>query len=48
VIEDELILALPVVPLKPGAPLDWNDGTEEAPADEEPPNPFAVLAKLKN
>jgi uncharacterized protein len=48
VIEDELILALPVVPLKPGAPLDWNDGPDSDPADEEPPNPFAVLAKLKN
>jgi len=48
VIEDELILALPVVPLKPGAPLDWNDGSEPDPVDEEPTNPFAVLAKLKN
>jgi len=48
VIEDELILALPVVPLKPGAPLDWNDGSEPDPVDEEPANPFAVLAKLKN
>jgi uncharacterized protein len=44
VIEDELILALPVVPLKPGAPLEWHDeGVEE---DSEP-NPFADLAKLK-
>ena len=25
VIEDELILALPVVPLKPGEPLEWHD-----------------------
>lgn len=47
VIEDELILALPVVPLKPGAPIDWNDGSESA-VDEERPNPFAVLSKLKN
>jgi uncharacterized protein len=49
VIEDELILALPVVPLKPGAPLEWQDAPEapEA-ADEEKPNPFAALAKLKN
>ena len=44
VIEDELILALPVVPLKPGAPLEWH---EEAPPDEDEPNPFAALAKLK-
>ncbi|HEX5121680.1 MAG TPA: YceD family protein [Rhodanobacteraceae bacterium] len=44
VIEDELILALPVVPLKPGAPLEWHDeGVEE----ESEPNPFAALAKLK-
>jgi uncharacterized protein len=44
VIEDELILALPVVPLKPGAPLEWHDeGIEE----QSEPNPFAALAKLK-
>jgi len=44
VIEDELILALPVVPLKPGAPLEWHDeGTEEA----SEPNPFAGLAGLR-
>jgi uncharacterized protein len=48
VIEDELILALPVVPLKPGEPLQWNDGPDDEPPEEEPPNPFAVLAKLKN
>jgi uncharacterized protein len=44
VIEDELILALPVVPLKPGAPLEWHD---EGDAEESEPNPFADLAKLK-
>jgi len=44
VIEDELILALPVVPLKPGAPLEWHDETAE---EESEPNPFAALAKLK-
>jgi len=48
VIEDELILALPVVPLKPGEPLEWNDAPDDEPVEEEPPNPFAVLAKLKN
>lgn len=47
VIEDELILALPVVPLKPGAPLDWNEEPDTAPAEEETPSPFAVLAGLK-
>jgi uncharacterized protein len=44
VIEDELILALPVVPLKPGAPLEWQD---EAPEEEPEPNPFAALESLK-
>lgn len=47
VIEDELILALPVVPLKPGAPLEWNDGSDEASTDMEPTNPFVVLGSLK-
>lgn len=46
VIEDELILALPVVPLKPGAPLDWSDGADDA-VEEQRPNPFAVLGALK-
>ena len=44
VIEDELILALPVVPLKPGVPLEWRD---EGDVEESEPNPFAELAKLK-
>ena len=44
VIEDELILALPVVPLKPGAPLEWHD---EGEVEESEPNPFSELAKLK-
>ena len=48
VIEDELILALPVVPLKPGAgeEIVWSSG-EEADEEEEAPNPFAALAQLK-
>jgi DUF177 domain-containing protein len=46
VIEDELILALPVVPLKPGAPLEWHD--EEGADETSEPNPFAALAGLKN
>ena len=49
VIEDELILALPVVPLKPGAGegVVWtSDPTGQA--EEAPPgNPFAALARLK-
>jgi uncharacterized protein len=44
VIEDELILALPVVPLKPGAPLEWRD---EGDVEESEPNPFAALAGLR-
>jgi uncharacterized protein len=46
VIEDELILALPVVPLRPGAPLEWKDPEDNA-GEEVPPNPFAVLGTLK-
>jgi uncharacterized protein len=46
VIEDELILALPVVPLRPGAPLVWKD-PEDTAGEEVPPNPFAVLGTLK-
>ncbi len=46
VIEDELILALPLVPTRPGAPLDY---IEMADDEMEPPqaNPFAALASLK-
>ena len=47
VIEDELILALPVVPLKPGAPLEWKDPADTASGAEEAVNPFAVLGALK-
>lgn len=49
VIEDELILALPLVALSPGAPLEQvlvTAGPE--PEDEQPPNPFAVLGQLKS
>ena len=48
VIEDELILALPVVPLKPGVePVEQSWTAEEI--EEEPPkeNPFAVLQQMK-
>ncbi len=48
VIEDELILALPVVPLKPGVePVERSWAVEES--EEEPPkeNPFAVLQNMK-
>jgi uncharacterized protein len=45
-IEDELILALPVVPIDPAAAelaADW----QPEDADDEKPNPFAALAALK-
>jgi uncharacterized protein len=49
VIEDELILALPVVPLSPGAeeqPRVWGE-TNETQDDDTQPNPFGVLKKMK-
>jgi len=46
VIEDELILALPVVPLKPGEPLEWKDPADRE-SEEKPPSPFAVLGELR-
>ena len=48
VIEDELILALPVVPLKPGAedaPQSWVESDELQESERE--NPFAALKKMK-
>lgn len=49
-IEDELILALPVVPVKPGSEAVeglWSGGAEQEPEDERP-NPFAALSALKS
>jgi uncharacterized protein len=46
-IEDELLLAVPVVPIDPDAPElspEWALAPEEK---EEKPNPFAALAALK-
>lgn len=46
-VEDELILAVPVVPVKPGTEAmerDWAPGAEEL----ERANPFAALSTLKN
>lgn len=46
-VEDELILAIPVVPVKPGSEVvekEW--GGEAAEADAKP-NPFAALAALR-
>lgn len=47
VIEDELILALPLVPTSPGAPLDHIESVDEHTQDEPRENPFAMLASLK-
>ena len=47
VIEDELILALPVFPVKPGTQemqREWKDAPAEV---EAKPNPFAVLKNVK-
>lgn len=46
VIEDELILALPVVPLKPGALLEWRDPTDTE-SETQPVSPFTALESLK-
>ena len=43
---DELILAVPVVPVKPGTELPEQDWPEAA-SDEVQANPFAALAGLK-
>ncbi|MGB0135183.1 YceD family protein [Dokdonella sp.] len=48
VIEDELILALPLVALSPGAPLEQIPlSSGSVPEIDRPPNPFAVLGQLK-
>jgi uncharacterized protein len=46
-IEDELILALPVVPINPDAPEIEAEWAEDDVVDETP-NPFAALAALKD
>jgi uncharacterized protein len=48
-VEDELILAIPVVPVKPGTEAiqaHWVEAVEEE-AEDERPNPFAALSELK-
>ncbi len=48
VIEDELLLALPLVPVKPGSQLpEFDSGEPAAEAADARENPFAVLGKLK-
>lgn len=49
VIEDELLLALPLIPVKPGleeSDLIWSTDPEQAEATPRP-NPFAALGSLK-
>jgi uncharacterized protein len=52
VIEDELLLALPLVPVKPGSEImqgEWTtpgDPPQDAERDEPPTRPFADLRKL--
>lgn len=49
VIEDELILALPVVALSPGAPIDSLELTRSSGIEDDAvPHPFAVLGQLKD
>lgn len=49
VLEDELIMALPVVPMHEACPVapQMQSGELEAAESAEKPNPFALLAQLK-
>ncbi|HET6545519.1 MAG TPA: YceD family protein [Rhodanobacteraceae bacterium] len=48
VIEDELILALPLIPISPGDPLRYSAGpAADADDGSVPDSPFAVLDRLK-
>jgi uncharacterized protein len=48
-VEDELLLALPIVPMHERCPMPLPMAADEAPATEETdrPHPFAALAALK-
>jgi uncharacterized protein len=49
-VEDELILAVPAFPVKPGSAeveAVWNDATAEVEDEQPRTNPFAALAALK-
>jgi uncharacterized protein len=50
VIEDELLLALPLVPVNPDSslPPEVTDGGSTEPVPERTDNPFAVLRELKH
>jgi uncharacterized protein len=49
VIEDELILSVPVVPVAPGSEdrAEFSTDPEGGAGEEEKPSPFAALAQLK-
>jgi uncharacterized protein len=48
-VEDELILAVPAVPVKPGTvEVDARWGDDDAEEEQPKPNPFAALAALKD
>ena len=51
-VEDELILAVPVVPINPDSTMpthEWHDEPEEEPDESNKPrNPFAALSALKD
>ncbi len=47
-IEDELILALPIVPLDPNTePVEATEDFEQQPPEQNEDNPFAALAELR-
>lgn len=46
-IEDELLLSLPLVPRHPSCPLPLPPASGDELAADEPPHPFAALAALK-
>lgn len=46
-VEDELLLALPLVPRHERCPAPWAPSTEAEAPDARPPSPFAVLESLK-
>jgi uncharacterized protein len=46
-VEDELILAVPVVPVKPGSEAVEHEWGDDEVVEVERPNPFAALAALK-
>lgn len=47
VIEDELILALPLVPRRPGPARNWVEFSDDDEETDDEPNPFQALERLK-